>query len=55
MVCETKIDDPNVKNGGLSTGHIYSIVYQKKWKKRKIYLIKLRNPWGKNKWKEWLY
>ena len=51
MACGTKTDDPNVANAGLSAGHAYSIVYPKKWKERNIYLIKLRNPWGKNEWK----
>ena len=51
MSCGTKIDDPNVKNIGLIPGHAYSIVYPQKWKERNIYLIKLRNPWGKNKWR----
>ena len=51
MACGTKTDDPNVTNAGLSAGHAYSIVYPKKWKERNIYLIKLRNPWGKNEWK----
>ena len=51
MGCGSKVDDPNIKNIGLSPGHAYSIVYPQKWKERNIYLIKLRNPWGKNNWR----
>ena len=51
MACGSKSDEPNVENFGLSPGHAYSIVYPHKWKERKIYLIKLRNPWGKDKWR----
>ena len=50
MSCGSK-DEPIVENYGLSSGHAYSIVYPHKWKEKKIYLLKLRNPWGKNKWK----
>ena len=50
MSCGSK-DEPMVENYGLSPGHAYSIVYPHKWKEKNIYLLKLRNPWGKNKWK----
>jgi len=32
MGCGSKINDPNIKNIGLSPGHAYSIVYPQKWK-----------------------
>ena len=51
MSCGSKSDEPNVEKFGLSPGHAYSIVYPQKWKERNTYLIKLRNPWGKNNWK----
>ena len=50
MSCGSK-DEPIVEKYGLSTGHAYSIVYPQKWKEKKIFLMKLRNPWGKNEWK----
>ena len=48
MACGSK---SNVESVGLIPGHAYSIVYPHKWKEKQIYLIKLRNPWGKNEWK----
>ena len=51
MACGTKSDDYNIENVGLIPGHAYSIVYPQKWKEKQLYLIKLRNPWGKNEWK----
>ena len=50
MACGSKSDE-NLKNYGLCPGHAYSIVYPHKWSERKVYLIKLRNPWGKNDWR----
>ena len=50
MACGSKSDE-NLTNYGLSPGHAYSIVYPHKWSERKVYLIKLRNPWGKNDWR----
>ena len=51
MACGTKNNEPNVERAGLIPGHAYSIVYPHRWKERNIYLIKLRNPWGKNEWR----
>ena len=48
MACGSKI---NVEGIGLIPRLTYSIIYPHKWKDRQIYLIKLRNPWGKNEWK----
>ena len=51
MACGSKSNDQNVVNLGLTPSHGYSIVYPQKWKERNVYLIKLRNPWGKNDWR----
>ena len=51
MACGSKSNDQNVINLGLSPGHAYSIVYPQKWKEKNIFLIKLRNPWGKDNWR----
>ena len=51
MACGSKSNEPNVENFGLCSGHCYSIVYPHKWKEKNIYLIKIRNPWGKDKWR----
>ena len=50
MACGSRIDE-NLLQYGLSPGHAYSIVYPQKWSERNVYLIKLRNPWGKNDWR----
>jgi hypothetical protein len=51
MSCGTKSNDAALKHIGLIEGHSYSIVYPHKWKEKNIYLVKLRNPWGKNEWR----
>ena len=36
---------------GIEPGHAYTIIQAKKWEKKNIYLIRLRNPWGEGEWK----
>ena len=50
MACGTKTDGPGIDIFGLIPGHTYSIVYPQKWIERNLYLLKLKNPWGKNEW-----
>ena len=45
MACGSKI---NIESEGLIPGLCYSIIYPCKWKEKQIYLVKLRNPRGKN-------
>ena len=50
MSCGSK-DDQSLEKYGLVPNHAYSIVYPTKWDEKKVYLIKLGNPWGTNDWK----
>ena len=50
MACSSKPDE-KLEQFGLIPSHAYSIIHPQKWSERKTYLIKLRNPWGSNKWR----
>ena len=50
MACGTKSNGIGIDIFGLIPEHSYLIVYPKKWEERNIYLLKLKNPWGKNDW-----
>ena len=50
MACGTKLNGPGVDIYRLIPGHSYTIICAKKWQERNIFLIKLKNPWGRNEW-----
>ena len=50
MACGTNSNGIGIDIFGLIPGHSYLIVYPKKWEERNLYLLKLKNPWGKNEW-----
>ena len=50
MACGTDNNGLGIEIFGLIPNHCYSIICPQKWEERNIYLLKLKNPWGKNKW-----
>ena len=43
--------DNSLEKKGLIQCHAYTLIEAKKWESRKIFLLKLRNPWGEKEWK----